>query len=45
LRGVNFEELMDVNQAVLGVTKTTQGRRKRLDDTAVSDLFNLNTIN
>lgn len=44
LRGVNFEELMDVNQAVLGVTKS-KGKRKRLDDTAVSDLFNLDTSN
>lgn len=45
LRGVNFEELIDVNQAVLGVTTSTQGRRKRLDDTAFSDLFHLETNN
>ena len=40
LRGVNFEELIDVNQAVLDVTSTREGRRKRLDDTALNDLFN-----
>jgi uncharacterized Zn finger protein len=45
LRGVNFEELIDVNKAVLGVTTSTQGRRKRLDDTAFSDLFHLETNN
>ena len=39
LRGVNFEELIDVNQAVLDVTSTKSGRRKRLDDTALTDLF------
>lgn len=43
LRGVNFEELIDVNKAVLGVTTSTQGKRKRLDDTAFSDLFHLET--
>ena len=40
LRGVNFEELIDVNQAVLDVTSTQSGRRKRLDDAAFTDLFN-----
>ena len=40
LRGVNFEELIDVNQAVLDVTSTQSGRRKRLDDTAFTNLFN-----
>lgn len=39
LRGVNFEELMDVNQAVQDVTSTQSGRRKRLDDAAFTDLF------
>ena len=43
LRGVNFEELIDVNQAVLDVTSTQSGRRKRLDDTAFTDLFNFET--
>lgn len=43
LRGVNFEELIDVNQAVLDVTSTTSGRRKRMDDSAVMDLFNIET--
>jgi len=43
LRGVNFEELIDVNQAVLDVTKSAQGRRKRLEDSAISDLFHLET--
>ena len=41
LRGVNFEELIDVNQAVLDVTSTGQSKRKRLGDSALSDLFNL----
>lgn len=45
LRGVNFEELIDINRAVLDVTTTTQGRRKRLDDTAFSNLFHLETNN
>jgi uncharacterized Zn finger protein len=40
LRGVNFEELIDVNQAVLEVTSTQSGRRKRLEDNAFTDLFN-----
>ncbi len=44
LRGVNFEELIDVNQAVLDVTSTQSGRRKRLDDTVFTDLFNFETI-
>ncbi len=39
LRGVNFEELIDVNQAILDVTSTKSGRRKRLEDTAFTDLF------
>ena len=43
LRGVNFEELIDVNQAVLDVTSTQSGRRKRLDDAAFTDLFNFET--
>lgn len=43
LRGVNFEELIDVNQAVLDVTSTTSGRRKRMDDSAIMDLFNVET--
>lgn len=40
LRGVNFEELIDVNQAVLEVTSTRQGKRKRLDDAAFDHIFN-----
>ncbi len=43
LRGVNFEELIDVNQAVLDVTSSKSSRRKRLDDTAFTDLFNFET--
>ncbi len=43
LRGVKFEELIDVNQAVLDVTSTQSGRRKRLDDEAFTDLFNFET--
>lgn len=45
LRGVNFEELIDVNQAVLEVTSTGQGKRKRLDDTAFDAIFNTNGFN
>lgn len=45
LRAVHFEELIDVNKAVLGVTTSTQGRRRRLDDSAFSDLFHLETNN
>ncbi len=45
LRGVNFEELIDVNQAVLEVTSTGQGKRKRLDDTAFDAIFNNNGFN
>jgi len=44
LRGVNFEELIDVNQAVLDVTSTQSGRRKRLDDAAFTDLFNFEMV-
>lgn len=44
LRGVNFEELIDVSQAVLDATNT-KGKRKRLDDSAVADLFQLETNN
>jgi uncharacterized Zn finger protein len=43
LRGVDFEELIDVNQAVLEVTSKKSGRRKRMDDTAVGHLFNFET--
>jgi uncharacterized Zn finger protein len=43
LRGVNFEELIDVNQAVLEVTSTGQGKRKRLDESAFDNIFNFET--
>jgi len=43
LRGVNFEELIDVNQAVLEVTSTQSGRRKRLDDSVLTGLFDFET--
>jgi uncharacterized Zn finger protein len=43
LRGVNFEELIDVNQAITEVTSTKAGRRKRLDDSALTDLFGVST--
>lgn len=42
LRGVNFTELIDVNQAVLNATSGKQSRRKRLDDGALSEVFKLN---
>ncbi|MFI4918739.1 MAG: hypothetical protein ACHP65_04205 [Legionellales bacterium] len=41
LRGVNFEELIDVNQAISEATSGRAGKRKRLDDSSVSDLFQL----
>lgn len=41
LRGVRFEELIDVNKAVLEVTSTQSGKRKRLDETAFTDVFHL----
>lgn len=43
LRGVNFEELMDVNQAVQEVTSTRSGNRKRLDDADLMGLFDFET--
>lgn len=43
LRGVQFEELIDINQAVFDVTSTQSGRRKRLDDAAFTDLFEFET--
>lgn len=42
LRGVNFEELIDVNQAITDVTAQIS-RRKRLDDSVLSDLFGVTT--
>ncbi len=44
LRGVNFEELIDVKQAVLEVTTAGKSRRKRLEETALSDLFHLEIV-
>lgn len=44
LRGVNFEELIDVEEAITSVTSTTISRRKRMDDDALNDLFGLDTI-
>lgn len=41
LRGVRFEELIDVTHAVTQAITTGQGRRKRLDDHVFADLFNL----
>ena len=41
LRGVNFEELIDVNEAITAVTSTTSSRRKRIDDDAFGALFGL----
>lgn len=41
LRGVNFEELIDVNEAIATVTSTTSSRRKRIDDNAFGALFGL----
>ena len=43
LRGVNFEELIDVEKAITSVTATTTSRRKRIDDDALSDLFDIDT--
>ena len=44
LRGVNFEDLIDVNQAVLDVTSTTSGKRRRLGDAAFTDLFDFEIV-
>jgi uncharacterized Zn finger protein len=41
LRGVNFEELIDVNEAITSVTSTTSSRRKRMDDDSFGDLFGI----
>lgn len=41
LRGVNFEELIDVNAAITSVTSTTSSRRKRMDDDSFGDLFGM----
>jgi len=43
LRGVNFEELIDVEKAITSVTAMTTSRRKRMDDDALSDLFGIDT--
>lgn len=44
LRGVNFEELIDVNEAITSVTSTTSSRRKRMDDNSFGDLFGIDMI-
>ena len=41
LRGVNFEELIDVEGAITSVTSTTTSRRKRMDDDVFGDLFGI----
>lgn len=39
LRGVNYEELIDVEQAITAVTSSMPSRRKRMDDEAFTHLF------
>lgn len=41
LRGVNFEELIDVEGAISSVTSTTTSRRKLMDDDVFGDLFGI----
>ncbi len=43
LRGVNFEELIDVEEAITAVTSVEPSRRKRMDDEVLSDLFGIDT--
>ncbi|PJD90083.1 MAG: hypothetical protein CK426_09080 [Legionella sp.] len=44
LRGVNFEELIDVEQAITSViSTTTPSRRKRMNDEAFTNLFALDS--
>ena len=40
---MNFEELIDVEEAITSVTSATPSRRKRMDDDALSDLFGIGT--
>ncbi len=45
LRGVNFEELIDLDEAITSVTSTTTSLRKRMDNNdALSDLFGVDVI-
>ena len=39
LRGVNFKELINLEEAITAVTSTATSRRKRMDDDALSSLF------
>lgn len=41
LRGVNFEELIDVEKAITSVTSATTSRRRRMEDDALSSLFGI----
>lgn len=43
LRAVNFEELIDIQQTITEVTSSKSGRRKHLDDSALSELFGIDS--
>lgn len=45
LRAVNFEELIDVHQAITAATSSKSGRSKHLDDTAMTALFGITNPN
>lgn len=44
LRGVNFEELIDVNEAITSVISTTSSRRKRMNDDSFGSLFGIDMV-
>jgi uncharacterized Zn finger protein len=44
LRGVDFEELIDINEAITSVTSTISSRRKIMDDDSFGDLFGIDMV-
>jgi len=44
LRGVNYEELIDIKQAVVEMTAATVGRRKRLAKDTLSSIFDVDMV-
>lgn len=45
LRGVNHEELIDVSTVISDVTQKGKSKRKRIDDTALTDVFGIEIEN
>ena len=41
LRGANHEELIDVSEAITDVTQKAKGKRQRIDDSALADVFGI----